>query len=126
MKAMVCFRTAQGSFALPIESTLSVTTTTHLIDLPFPRLDVVGMLPGDPPITVLATFGTGGAHVVVAVSDGLRYGLQVTEVLGVRRFEDEQIGPPPAGQDGRLISGMIRGSGELTLVVDPNALAARL
>lgn len=126
MKAMVCFRTAQGRFALPIESTLSVTTTENLAQLPAPRADVVGVLPGDPPITVLATFGVGGTHVLVAVSDGLRFGLQVIEVLGVRRLEDDQIGPPPAGQQGELISGMVRGSEVLTLVVDAKALAARL
>jgi chemotaxis signal transduction protein len=126
MKAMVCFTTSQGRFAIPIEATLSVTTTDQLAHLPTPRADVVGVLPGDPPITVLATFGTEGQRVVVAVSDGLRFGLQVIEVVGVRHFDDDQIGPPPAGQEGELISGMVRGSDELTLVVDANALAARL
>jgi chemotaxis signal transduction protein len=126
MKAMVCFRTAQGRFALPIESTLSVTTTDHLVQLPAPRADVVGVLPGDPPVTVLATFGIGGTHVLVAESDGLRFGLQVIEVLGVRRFEDDQIGPPPTGQEGQLICAMVRGAEQLTLVVDAKALAARL
>lgn len=126
MRAMVCFRTCQGRFALPVESTLSVATNEHLVQLPAPRPDVVGVLPGDPPITVLATFGIGGAHVLVVVSDGLHFGLQVVEVLGVERFDDDQIGPPPAGQADELISGMVRGVAELTLVVDAKELAARL
>jgi chemotaxis signal transduction protein len=126
VKAMVCFRTAHGRFALPIEATLSVTTTADLVPLVSPRPDVVGVLPGDPPIPVLATFGAEGAHVIVGVSDGLRFGVQVVEVLGVQRFDDDDIGPPPAGQEGELISGWIRRCDELTLVVDAKTLAARL
>lgn len=63
---------------------------------------------------------------MVAESNGLRFGLEVVAVLGVERFADDEIGPPPAGQSGELISGVIRGSEELTLVVDAKALAARL
>jgi chemotaxis signal transduction protein len=126
MKTMVCFRTAQGRFALPVESTLSVAGIAGLVLLPAPRADVVGLLPGEPPISVLATFGTGGEHVVIIVSDGLKFGLQVLEVVGVQHFDDNQIGPPPAGQDGGLVSGVVGGSGLLVLVVDAKALAARL
>jgi chemotaxis signal transduction protein len=126
MKTMVCFRTAEGRFAMPIESTLSVTTIDGLVNLPDPRADIVGVLPRDPPLSVLASFGAGGDHVLVVVSEGVRYGLNVLEVLGVRRFEDDQFGPSPRGQQGGLISGTIGGSDELTLVVDPQALAGRL
>ena len=126
MRTMVCFRTAEGRFALPIESTLSVTTTEGLVNLPAPRADVIGVLPSDPPLSVLASLGRGGAHVLVLVSQGVRYGLQVLEVFGVRRFDDDEVGPPPKGQQGELISGTVGGSHELTLVVDPTALAARL
>ena len=126
MRTMVCFRTVDGRFALPIESTLSVTTTAGLVSLPAPRADVIGMLPGDPPLSVLASLGSGGDHVLVLVSDGVRYGLQVLEVFGVRRFDDDEVGPAPKGQQSELISGTVGGRAELTLVVDPTALAARL
>jgi len=126
MKTMVCFRTTQGRYALPVESTLSVRTIEGLVDLPSPRVDVVGVLPGDPPLSVLACLGGGGDHVIVVVADGVRYGLQVLEVHGVRRFEDDQIGPPPKGQQGGLIVGTVSGADELTLVADADALAARL
>ena len=126
MRTMVCFRTAEGRFALPIESTLSVTTIEGLVNLPAPRADVIGVLPSDPPLSVLASLGSGGSQVLVLVSQGVRYGLQVLEVFGVQRFADDQVGPPPQGQEGDLISGTVGESDELTLVVDPTVLAARL
>jgi chemotaxis signal transduction protein len=56
----------------------------------------------------------------------VRYGLQVLEVFGVRRFDDDEVGPAPKGQQSELISGTVGGRTDLTLVVDPTALAARL
>jgi chemotaxis signal transduction protein len=126
MKTMVCFRTGDGRFALPIESTRSVTTTEGLVNLPAPRADVIGVLPGDPPLSVLGSLGTGGDRVLVVESQGTRYGLHVLEVFGVQRFDDDQVGPAPKGQQGGLISGTVGGPDELTLVVDAQALAARL
>lgn len=126
MKTMLCFRTSRGRFALPIEATVSVTTTDGLVDLPSPRADVIGMLPGDPPLTVLSSLGNGGRHVLVVESHSTRYGLHVLEVLGVQRFDDGEFGPPPKGQQGELISGTLGGADELTLVVDPEILEAEL
>lgn len=68
-----------------------------MVDLPEPRTDVVGLLPGDPPLSVLSSLGAGGAQVLVVISDEIRYGLHVLEVLGVRRFDDDQVSPPPKG-----------------------------
>lgn len=123
---MVCFRTASGHFALPVEATLSVRTIAGLVDLPAPRADVVGILPGDPPLSVLSSLGAGGEHVLVVVSEDVRYGLHVLEVLGVRQFDDDQVGPPPKGQEGGLIAGTLYGADDLTLVADARALAERL
>jgi hypothetical protein len=127
MKTMVCFRTVSGRFAMPIESTISVRDGVGLVDLPCPRADIAGVLPGDPPLSVLSTLGAGGDQVLVVVApDQVRYGLQVLEVLGVQRFDDGQIGPPPKGQMGGLISGTISDTDELVLVADAQALADRL
>ena len=126
MKTMVCFRTEQGRFALPVESTLCVRKADGLVDLPAPRADIVGVLPGDPPLSVLSSLGAGGDHVLVVISEDVRYGLHVLEVLGVRRFDDDQIGPPPKGQQGGLIAGTLYGADEFVLVADAQALAARL
>jgi len=126
MKTMVCFRTQQGRFAMPVESTLSVRKVDGLVDLPSPAAEIVGVLPGDPPLSVLSSLGAGANHVLVVVADDVRFGLHVSEVLGVRRFQDEEIGPPPQGQANELIAGMLHEGGELVLVADPRALAARL
>ena len=96
------------------------------MQLPAPRADIVGVLPGDPPLSVLSSLGSGGDHVLVVVADDVRYGLNVLEVLGVSRFDDDQVGPPPQGQQGGLISGTLHVSDDLVLVVDAQALAARL
>lgn len=126
MRTMVCFRTSQGRFALPLESTLAVRTIEGLVALPSPRDDIVGVLPGNPPLTVLATLGAGGDRVLVGVSEGVRYGVHVLEVLGVQRFEDDQVGPRPTSQQDGLIAGTLSRDDEMTLIVDSRALAARL
>ena len=122
----MCFRTAAGRYALPIESTLSVRKIEGMVTLPAPRSDVLGVLPGDPPLSVLTSLGAGGEHVLIIETHDVRYGLQVLEVFGIRHFADDQIGPPPGGQVDGLISGTVDGAEELTLVVDARALAARL
>jgi chemotaxis signal transduction protein len=122
---MVCFRTAQGRFALPVESTLAVRTSAGLVCLPSARTDIIGLLPGDPPLTVLTTLGAGGDHILVVSANHVRFGLQVLEVLGVRRIADDDVGPPPAGQQADLIVGTLNGD-ELVLVADAEALATRL
>ena len=126
MKTMVCFRTEDGSFALPVENTLAVRKLDGLIRLPTPRADVIGVIAGDPPLSVLAPLGAGGEHLLVVCSGDVRFGLHVSEVIGVRRFEDSQIGPPPGGQESGCISGTLTGLDDLMLIADPAALAARL
>lgn len=124
---MVCFRTVQGRFALPVESTLSVRTTDGLVDLPYPLPDVAGVLPGNPPLIVLTSLGAGGDRVLVVGADEIRYGLRVLEVEGLRRFDDSQVGPAPHGQQDDLICGTVGGeSAEMSLVVDARVLATRL
>jgi chemotaxis signal transduction protein len=123
---LVCFRTSDGHYALPVESTLGVRRSDGLVELPAPRPDVVGVLPGDPPISVLSVLGVGRDHILVAMSDGAQYGVHVLEVLGVRRIDDDRIGPAPRGQQGGLISGIVDVDGDMVLIADATALAARL
>ena len=126
MKAMVCFRTAKGRFAVPVESARAVRLTEGLTTLPGQRPDVVGILPGDPPLVVLAILGTGGEHVLVLTSNHVDFGLQVQEVVGVQRIDDARVGPPPGGLEGGLVVGTLRGSGDVVLIVDADVMAARL
>jgi hypothetical protein len=64
-------------------------------------------MPHESEASVLSSLGVGGNHVLVVVADDVRYGLHVCEVLGVRRFHDDEIGPPPKGQASGLIAAML-------------------
>jgi chemotaxis signal transduction protein len=126
VKTMVRFRAGSGTFAVPVEAITAVRTAEGLVTLPGCRDDVVGILPGDPPITVLSTLGCGRDQVLVLAVDGVVFGLSVEEVLGVRAVDEADIAAPPQGQDHRYIVGTISDNGALILVADPNALAGRL
>ena len=126
MTTLVCFRTTHGHFALPAEATLAVRRSDGLVDLPAPLPEIVGVLPGDPPICVMSALGGGSDHILVVTSDGQQYGLHVLEVLGVQRVAVDDIGPAPKGQLGGLICGVVNINHEMVLIADEHALAARL
>lgn len=126
IKTMVRFHTSTGVFAVPVESTRAVRHATGLVPLPDQRADIAGVLPGQPPMTVLAVLGAGGEYVLVLTSGAMEYGLQVLEVLGVERVDSARLGPAPRGQEGALVTGTLYGSGDLVLIVDPDEMAARL
>jgi chemotaxis signal transduction protein len=97
-----------------------------MVSLPAPHPDVSGIIPGDPPLTVISPLGTGGAHILVIAADGLTFGLQVQQVTGLRRVDAVDIRPAPRGQHDQLVSGTIDSWGELVMVASADALAGRL
>jgi chemotaxis signal transduction protein len=126
MRTFVFFRTATGNYALPVESTVGVRLASGVVPLPSPRPNVVGMLPGDPPIVVVSPLGGGAAQVILLEVHGIAYGLLVEQVTGLARVDESDIGPPPAGQDEELVSGVLDHDDGLVLLADPAALAGRL
>jgi chemotaxis signal transduction protein len=126
MRTLVFFRTGTGRYALPVEATLAVRPASGLVALPDANPDVVGVLPGDPPLSVLSSLGPGHAQVLVVEEDGRRCGLLVEAVTGLRRVPEEAIGAPPAGQGHELVSGVIGQDDELVLLADPSELVTRL
>jgi chemotaxis signal transduction protein len=126
MTTMVYFRSEGASYCLPVEATRAVRVASGIVALPAPRPDIAGIIPGQPPITVISVLGTGGAQILVIESGGTTFGLLVDSVTGLRRIAAADIHPSPTGQDRALISGSIDSDGELVLVTDPAALAARL
>jgi chemotaxis signal transduction protein len=126
MLTMVCFQAAGSSYCVPLQATRSVRTTDDLVALPDPAADVVGMLPGDPPLTVISPLRSDGGHILVMEADNKSFGLLVDVVTGLERFEDAQVRPAPEGQDRTLVSGTVESDGRLVLVADPSALASRL
>ncbi len=123
---MVCFMADGGEYCMPVLSTRSVRRITGLIALPGAGRDVIGIIPGDPSLTVISSLGVGGQHVLVVESGDRTFGLQVDEVTGLRRVDLADIQPAPQGQDRGLISGTIETGGRLMLVTDASALAERL
>ncbi|GAB2832302.1 chemotaxis protein CheW [Lentzea nigeriaca] len=126
MITMVRFRTGESQYCLAVDATRAVRTTSGLLPLPQGRSDVVGILPGDPPLTVIAPFGAGGDKVLVVEAGQKTFGVLVDSVTGLTRVDESDIRPAPDGQDRRLICGTFRSDGELTLVTDPEVLVGRL
>lgn len=126
MTTMVCFHSAGSAYCLPVESTRAVRRLTGMISLPAPGVDIAGIIPGDPPLTVIAPLGAGGTHVLVVQAGEKIFGLLVDAVTGLRRITDADISPAPDGQGRQLVCGTIDAGGQLVLVADPAALAGRL
>lgn len=127
MTTLVRFRVPAGEYALPVERVTEVRSSAGISPLPEPRPGVAGLLRrGDEVLTVLSVLGEVGDHVILLDEAGLTFGLLVTEVLGVRAVEEGDIGPPPPGQDGTMVSGVVVGEDGLVLLLDAVALRGRL
>jgi len=126
MTTMVCFESAGTAYCLPVDATCAVRRTSGMIMLPAPGPDIAGILPGEPPLTVISALGASGTHVLIVEAGERIFGLLVDSVTGLRKIPDSDISPPPAGQKRPLVCGTIQTGDQLVLVADPNALAGRL
>jgi chemotaxis signal transduction protein len=126
MTTMVCFHAGGASYCLPVTETRAVRRAVGIIEIPGARFNVTGLIPGDPPLSVLSPLGTGGDHVLVIEADAHTFGLQVDEVTGLCQVSDADIRPAPPGQDRALISGTVANGGKLVMVTSATALAALL
>jgi chemotaxis signal transduction protein len=127
MRSLVQFRTAQGAFAIPVEVAREVRMATRLTPLPTPRPGVAGvLLERDVALTVIDVLGSGCNQILVLEVGGQPFGLLVEEVLGVSRVPDDAIGPPPAGQAGDIVAGVVSLPSGAVLLVDPDALGRSL
>ena len=127
MKSVVRFRTGDGEFAVPVEHAREVLATAGLTPLPSPQPDVAGLLERDGvALTVLSALGAGTSHVLVLDAGHKPFGLLVEEVLGVERIDESSVSPPPAGQRGTVVSGVLDTNHGMVLLVDVADLAGRL
>lgn len=126
MRTVIEFRAHGDAYCLPVEAARAVRSAVGMIALPAPGHNVAGLLPGDPPLTVLSPFGSEGDHVIVVQVEGHEYGLLVDSVTGLRRVDEDDIRAAPRGQARALVSGSVSIDGELVLLTDPTAVAAGL
>jgi chemotaxis signal transduction protein len=127
MTTMVCFRAAGAAYCLPLQAARSVRTAADVIPLPDTAADVAGIIPGDPPLTVISPLNASGRHILVIETQGQAFGLLVDRVTGLRRVDAADIRPAPKGRH-RLVSGTIDADADdgIVFVADPTALAGRL
>jgi chemotaxis signal transduction protein len=123
---MVCFTAAGAEYCLPVQAARSVRTSDAMISLPDPNPDVTGMLPGDPPLTVISPLHSERGHILVIEAGDKTFGLLVDAVTGLRRIDDAELGPAPEGQGRQLVCGTLYSNGRMILVADPFALAGEL
>jgi chemotaxis signal transduction protein len=97
-----------------------------MVALPAALPDVAGIVPGDPPLTVISPLGGGGGQILVIDDGNKSFGLLVDTVTGLRRIDEADIRLAPHGQQRPLVSGTVETDGQLILVTDCAALAGRL
>jgi chemotaxis signal transduction protein len=126
MKTLVHFRTPSGEWAVPIERVHEVRLAEGIAPLPIARTGIAGVLRrGDDVLTVVSLLGEAAGHVIIldAGEDRL-FGLLAESAIGILRVEEAAITPPPAGQEGPVVTGVIREpDGRMVLLLDVDELA---
>ena len=124
MIAMVRFRAGDGTYALPVGDVRQVRTGDGLSLLPSGRTGVAGLVrwQGDA-LPVVSLLGADRSRLLIIEAGGHRFGLLAEDVSGVIRVDEARLGPPPAGQDGELVTGTLDAGDELLLVLDAGAIA---
>jgi purine-binding chemotaxis protein CheW len=122
MTTLVCFRTGDGEYAVPVEAVREVRSGGALLPLPGAQPGVAGLVEYEgKTLTVLTTLGTGEKQVLLLEHGDHAFGLMVEEVTRVMNV-DNQVGPPPRGQEQAYISGVVSTDDGFLLLVDIDAL----
>jgi chemotaxis signal transduction protein len=123
---MVRFTSGGTAYCVPVETALAVRTVTELVEVPDPEPPLVGVLPGSPPLPVIAPLHEQGRQVLVMQWQDRTFGLLVDEVAGVETVPGERIEPAPFNHARALVAGMLQTEHGLVMVADPAGLAGRL
>jgi chemotaxis signal transduction protein len=93
MTTMICFEAAECSYCLPVLTARSVRTADGMIMLPEPVPDVIGIIPGNPALTVISPLHAKGTHILVLEVADKTFGLLVDTVTGLRRITTTTFAP---------------------------------
>jgi chemotaxis signal transduction protein len=128
MMTFVQFQTPMGRWAVPIERVHEVRLARGIAPLPVPRRGVAGVIrQGDDVITVVSLLGDAAGHVIVLEGGGELFGLLAGTAIGILRTEEADIAPPPAGQEGPVVTGVVReDGGGMVMLVDVDEVARAL
>ena len=127
MTTIVRFRCSNTTYALPVEDVAEVRSAVTMVPLPAPRPGVAGLARrAEGSLTVLSVLGENGAHVIVVDNGETAFGLLVDEVTDVTEVDESAISPPPPGQTGQAVSGVIHDGADLVLLLDAAALRGTL
>ncbi|MET0147170.1 MAG: chemotaxis protein CheW [Ilumatobacteraceae bacterium] len=124
MTTLVCFRAAGTRYAIRVSSTLAVRPAALIVGVPSESRDVVGILPGDPVLSVLSplTVDADAAHVLVVTTPGRDFGLLVDAVTEVFTIDESAIRPV---RDAGLVIGVVERPGGVLLLTDAMAIGGR-
>ena len=127
MMTMVRFRTNEGIFLAPVEGVLEVRKASEVMPLPGKKEGVAGLIERNgQALTVLSTFGAGGAHVVLLSAGAHKFGLIASEVSGVVNVSELDIEPAPLGQTRPLVAGVVNARTGMELMLSVDALWGEL
>lgn len=125
MLTLVHFRTQTAEWAVPIDRVHEVRPAEGIAPLPVPRRGVAGVLRREEEVlTVASILGEGAGHVIVLEGGGEVFGILAEAALGILRADETTLTPPPAGQEGPVVSGVVRADGgRMVLLLDVDELA---
>ncbi len=126
MMTLVHFATPMGEWAVPIDRVHEVRLADGIAPLPVPRPGIAGVLRrGYEVLTVVSLLGQAAGHVLIldaGTEDS--FGLLAETAIGILRVDEGQLGPPPAGQQGPVVTGVIRQpDGRMVMLLDVDELA---
>ena len=128
MLTLVHFQTPSGAWAIPIDRVHEVRLPDGIAPLPVPKKDVAGVIRrGDDILTVVSVLGEAAGHVLILEGGGGLFGLLAETAIGILRADESSVSPPPAGQRGPVVTGVIRQpDGRMVMLLDVDELVRAL
>ncbi len=124
MMTLVHFQTPSGEWAVPIDRVHEVRLPDGIAALPVPRKGIAGVIRrGDDVLTVVSLLGEAAGHVIILEGGGELFGLLAETAVGILRADESTVSPAPAGQQGPVVTGVIRQpDGRMVMLLDVDEL----